>query len=112
MNGSCRCEAGYQEVNGNCQPVVMDDACAGLSVTDISGGPISGSRTFSLGDRLRLSLNSSKSESAYRFQLVPMQGVVTGSFTDAIALGQTGSFSLNALYTAAGTAAVRKLPWM
>jgi hypothetical protein len=69
--------------------------------------PIGGSRTFAVGDRLRLSLNASKLASAYRFELVPTQGIVTGSIAEAIVLGQTGPFSLVAQYTAAGSAPVQ-----
>jgi hypothetical protein len=107
IDGGCRCPAGYQEVNGNCQPVLADDVCTGLGVTDSAGAPIGGSRTFTLGDRLRLSLNSSKPASAYRFQLVPTHGIVTGSVAEAILLDQTGPFIVVAQYAAAGNAPVQ-----
>jgi hypothetical protein len=103
------CPAGYEQVGSKCQPVLVENVCAGLVVTDSAGVPISGSRTFALGDRLQFSLSSSARQraSAYRFQLVPTQGIVTGGISEGVVFGQTGAFSLAAEYTAAGSTPVQ-----
>jgi hypothetical protein len=97
------CPSGYQAVGLNCELVLVEDVCAGLVVRDSKGMTMGGSGPggvrFNVGDKLWLS--SSKPASAYRFQLVPTQGVVTGDITDAIVLGQPGSFSLSAQYISA-----------
>jgi hypothetical protein len=112
MAQACRvdCPVGYQEVNGNCQSVLVEDVCSGLVVKDRTGALVSSSRDglqFAVGDQLQLALTSPAPASAYRFQLVPTQGTVTGSITETIALTQTGSFSLSAQYVAAGRAPVQ-----
>jgi hypothetical protein len=86
------CPAGYEQVGAKCQPVLADSVCAGLVVTDSAGTPIGGSRTFALGDRLQFSLSSSARQraSAYRFQLVPTQGIVTGGISEGLVFDHTG----------------------
>ncbi len=103
------CPAGYEQVGAKCQPVLLDNVCAGLVVTDSAGSPIGGSRTFALGDRLQFLLSSSARQraSAYRFQLVPTQGIVTGGISEGLVLGETGVFSLAAEYTTTGSTAVQ-----
>jgi hypothetical protein len=97
----CRCPAGYQEVNSTCQPVpVVGDTCAGLTVKGQTGARVCADTLFSLGDRLQLAVNASKTGvSRYQYELTPMQGKITGNITELVPLDQTGAFSLTVLAT-------------
>jgi hypothetical protein len=100
-DGGCRCHAGYQNVNGNCQPVIVDDVCAGLTAKGQTGARVDADTPFSLGDRLQLVVNTSNpaAVSRYQFELTPMQGKISGDITELVPLDQTGAFSLTVLAT-------------
>ena len=70
-------------------------------MTDQTGAQVNAdTATFPLGDRLQLTVDSSKAAtSTYEFELRPTQGKITGIITERIPLDQTGSFSLAALVT-------------
>ncbi len=105
------CPPGYEAVNEGCQRVQVDDVCSGLTVRDSTGATVDANRLgglqFPVGERLQLSPPASRPASAYRFELLPIQGTVTGGIGEPVVLDRTGPFSLTVQYTVAGRTPVR-----